>query len=114
MSGIAAGTLRNRITIQRQIEAQASDGSLTPTWQSDYTVWASIKPSDGREKFDGQQVTAEVTHEIRIRAPSKPIPINSKHRVVFKDRIFHVSSIVNVDEMSVELILMCVEGAPDG
>ena len=100
------GKLRRRITIERVTETQDTDGAVLETWSTYATVQASIEPISGREYFAAQSTQADVTHRIGIRYLSGIVP---KMRVNYNSRIFDILSVINVDERSRELQLMCRE-----
>ena len=101
-----AGPMRQRITIETPTETQAADGSITRTWETFITVWASIEPLAGREYFAAAREQADVSHRIRMRYTEG---ITHKTRVSFESRIFEIESVINTGERNRELILMCRE-----
>lgn len=103
-----AGTLRHRITMQSKINTADSMGGKAETWAAiaDGEIWAAVVPSGGRETFKYGQLWPTMTHKIQIRYKSC---INTKMRVLFGDRVFKILSIVNVEERSIMLDLVCEE-----
>jgi SPP1 family predicted phage head-tail adaptor len=59
--------MRHRITLETPAETQTVDGSVTRTWAPLATVWASVEPLLGRERFDAQREQADVSHRVRMR-----------------------------------------------
>jgi SPP1 family predicted phage head-tail adaptor len=101
-----SGPLRHRITIEAPVETQGSDGSMTTTWETFLTAWASIEPLIGREYFAQQREQAAVSHKIRMRY--RP-GITHKMRVAWGTRVFEIESVLNVGERNREIVLMCGE-----
>ncbi len=103
---IAAGTLKDRITVQSVTETRSGSGQVNEAWATFATRWASVEPLQGREFFDSQQVNADITTRIRLRYLEGITP---KMRVLYKTRVFNVTSVVNVEERSIETQLLCTE-----
>lgn len=98
----------HRVAIQRATESQGATGEITKTWATLATVWAAIEPLTGREFFQAQQVQAEVSHKITMRHYTG-ITISPKDRLLYGTRVFRIESMLNVEERSIELVLMCRE-----
>ena len=62
-----AGQLRQRVQIQSASDVRDAHGSITRTWSTIDTVWASVEPLSGKELFEAQQVHARATVRIRMR-----------------------------------------------
>jgi SPP1 family predicted phage head-tail adaptor len=102
------GALRHRVTIQTAattadpLRGQAS-GAPTVLAQN---VPAAIEPLEGRELLEAQQLSAVVSHRVRLRYLAGVTP---RSRVLFGARTFEVASVINVEERNVELRLFCQE-----
>ena len=102
-----AGELRKYVTIQEKTgETRDSYGSLTWTWQTLQQVYAAIEPLSGREFFDAQEVQADVSVRIRIRALAGVKP---DMRVVYGSRVLEILSVLDLEERGQEMHLMCRE-----
>ncbi len=118
---IQAGKLRHRITIQEnqfqrdeQNQPQRDEyGAQGDNWTDIRTCWASIEPLTGKEYFASQQMQAEVTTRIRIRYPGFQVwpGMRVKYRdpILAVDRFYDLESVIDQNEMHVELWLMAVE-----
>lgn len=105
-----AGKLRHRISIQRVIETQESSyNEPTGQWVLFAEVSASIVPLSGRELIRAKQVELETDTEITIRYLDGLSP---KMRIVYRDRVFEILSIINTEERNRELRLLCSEVKP--
>lgn len=100
-----AGKLRHRITIQNATETNTS-GSLSQSWGTYATVWSAVEPLSGREYFQSQQVTAEVTTRFRIRYRSGVTPLM---RISWDSRTFEIQSVIRDATNNREMVLMCRE-----
>ena len=101
-----AGPLRNRIIIEKTTESQSSSGEVDNTWSTFATVWASIEPLNVKEYFDSQQVNAEENTRFRIRYL---LGVTTKMRISWNSRIYDIRSIININEINKEMVLMAVE-----
>lgn len=101
-----AGQLRHRLQLQEYVEAKNTFGEATKAWSTFAEVWGAVMPLQGRERFSAQQVTPEVTHQIRIRHRAA---LETKHRIQFGQRTFNIESILNRDERNAEQTLLAVE-----
>ncbi|WP_206515880.1 phage head closure protein [Xanthomonas arboricola] len=69
MSNIAAGKLRHRIRIEKQVTARDDDGVQSTTWQPVHagTLAAAIEPVSAREFIAAGAGQGEVSARITIR-----------------------------------------------
>ena len=101
-----AGRLRQRVQIKTPVEARNAYGERITTWSTLATVWAAVEPIRGREFFEAETVQAEITHRVILRYYPGIVP---RYRVVFEGRVLEIQAVINVDERSRELQLMCRE-----
>lgn len=109
---IAAGDLRERITLQARAAGQDSLGAPNGAWADVATVWAKAEPLTGREYFAAGQMQAatDVRFTIRYRAD-----VVETMRVVWRGEPHEmVSPPINVDGARDVLQLMCASGVRDG
>ena len=111
-----AGDLRHRAELQQQLVTKDSYGQQVNSWVTLATIWCQISPVSGKEAFMAQQVQSETTHQIRCRyrqefANPKTV---AACRLLFKGRIFNITSSINWDERNREITLMATEGLNDG
>lgn len=105
-TGINAGALRHRVTIQKATESINEKGETVPTWETFATVWAAVEPLRGREYFQSNAIQSELTTRIRIRYLAG---VNPHMRVLYNGRTFHIQAVIDVDERHREMQLMCIE-----
>jgi len=103
-----AGKLRHRVIIEQVTSTDDGYGGRSDAWATFATVWASVKPLRGHEYFQAQQMQAKVTHKVKIRYLQG---VTHKMRVKYGSRILNIVSVINPDEKSRELVLMCEEAA---
>lgn len=110
MTKLGERALRHRISIEADSQTTDGGGGAADPWAAPTTIartWAAIQPLRGGERLRAQQLEASVTHKITLRYRSD---IRASHRVVFKGRAFNIRAVINVDERSRWLELMCEEG----
>lgn len=93
---LQAGQLDRQITIQSATEAQATDGFPAKTWANiatDPTVWAQVVPLRGRERFDAQQINAEVDTLFRTRWRSD---LTEQMRIVYDSTPYDITALTEM------------------
>jgi SPP1 family predicted phage head-tail adaptor len=116
-----AGDLRHRITILHFVSGKDEDGLPTKEWRPLAEVWAAVGPLQGREFWQAKAVQAESTVRVRIRyvkgwkdSAGNLVPVSTKLRVQYGDRVLGIESVIDSDERHVELQLLCKEVEPGG
>jgi SPP1 family predicted phage head-tail adaptor len=94
---IRGGSLRHRITVQRNVTAGDGQGGTSSAWTAVATVWAEVAPMQGRELFAAQQVNALTSHKITMRYLAG---LTAADRVLFGTRSFNIRQVINVDEVN--------------
>lgn len=94
------------VSIQRQTMTQGATGQVTGAWVETAKWWASINPVSGREYFNASGERAEITHKIDGRFGPAVAP---KDRIVFRDRVFDVKSVINREERGRFIQIMAAE-----
>lgn len=109
---IAAGDLRERITLQARAAGQDVLGRPSGAWVDQFAVNAKAEPIRGREFFAQGQMQAEVTVRFVIRYRAD---VHERLRVVWRGEPYEiVSPPIDTDGAREVLELMCVHGARDG
>ena len=103
-----AGQLRHKVEIHSISESNVGNDYGEPTQEevTKTSVWASVSPLRGRERFSAQQLMPEVTHKIIMRGG---IDVNVQDIIVFDERKFRVESILDIDERGITKELICKE-----
>ncbi len=104
--GFDAGKLRHQIDLQSETESLSDRNETILTYATYATVRASVRPIQGGEMESAQQISAEVTHKIRIRYNSAIKPID---RILFGTRQFDIKNILNFQERNILQDILCVE-----
>lgn len=87
--------MRHRVIIQSVSQVSDGQGGFTETWTDGATVWCSILPLRGFEKFQAMQMETPVTHEIVMRYRSD---VTTFKRLKSGTRIFQITEALNVEE----------------
>jgi SPP1 family predicted phage head-tail adaptor len=109
-----AGSLKNRVNIQRRVEVQSASGAKTIAWDHVCQVWADVRKLRGREFLAAYKETAPVTTAIKMRWPGFDLTPEG-YRLVdvsSKERYDILSVIPGRHQTDVEL--MCLTGSTDG
>ena len=89
------GDLRHRISFEKFVKVDDGYLGSTVTWHPVCVVWASVEPLSGSEYFSAHQITAEVTHRVKIRYTDK---ITTEMRINHNGRILAIESIIDLKE----------------
>lgn len=106
-TALNASKLRHRIVIQGTVQAADGAGGYTETWETVATVWASIEPANGRERFIAMQTESHVTHIITCRYNAE---ITTAKRILFGTRKFDITEVLNIEERNTVLVIRAIEG----
>mgnify|MGYP002813343007 CR=1 FL=1 len=100
------GPLRARVRIRTYTTSRDAYGAEVEAWVDFADVWASIEPLIGREFMAAKQITAEISHKIRMRYIEGLLPTMT---ILWGDREFEIVSIINVSERNKEILIMATE-----
>jgi len=103
------GKSRHKVQIEkppRDAEDEFGHNDDTRRWPVHAFWWAEISDSSGRESFDREQINGTVNYLMTGRYVSG---VNTKMRVRYGERVFNISSAINVGELGKELRLTCTE-----
>lgn len=97
-----AGTLKDRVTIQRYTADVDPAWGATPGWTDITEVWADVTPTGGTEKSDNAGIQTSNTHRVSLRYRSD---LTSKDRLVYRGRKLEIVSVLDVDGAKRELLI---------
>ena len=101
-----AGDLRRRVTIQQKSVTRDTYGAEVVSWTDVATVWASVEDLSGRELYDAERITTEVTTRIRMRYRAG---ITTDMRAVYGARTFNIRAVLDPEGRKRELQLLVAE-----
>jgi SPP1 family predicted phage head-tail adaptor len=101
-----AGELDKRGTIQYLARSKNGFGEDIETWTDLATVWCSIEPVSGSEKWLQQERVSEATYKIHMRYRAN---LNSTMRMKYKNRYLQFLAVINLEENSKELFIPAKE-----
>jgi SPP1 family predicted phage head-tail adaptor len=117
---ILAGSLRQRVTIQRPQEVRSDSGATDSVWEDWFDSWADIQAMSSRAVWNAPQVASQSTNVIRLRY--RP-GITAKMRVRYQrasgsPKLYDYYSIdgppVDVNMLHHELHLFCTLREAEG
>jgi SPP1 family predicted phage head-tail adaptor len=102
-----AGTLKDRITFQRQAPS-GSDDSWGPTsgWFTEARVWASVQAEAGTEGAGDHGVMTAVTYTIKTRFVAG---ITASNRITWNNKTLDIVSVIDPTGRSRELEIKAIE-----
>lgn len=104
----ASPKLRHRIRLQSASLAPDGGGGGAESWSDLATLWAAIEPQSGGETRAGGGASSLLRHEIVIRHRAG---VNAAQRIVFDGRVFRIQAVLNPEERSRYLRILCEEEA---
>lgn len=115
-----AGDLRDRVTIQRNLDARSGSGAVLDQFEDWLTrIAAKVENITGGERWAQAQPIADVTTRIRIRYRAGLTPkMRVKHErgsgsPTLVD-LYDVEAVIPADSRSVEVFLMCRKRDAEG
>ena len=98
---------RSRVAIEHKTrEADDFDGK-PEQWNTFTKTWCNVKPLNGKEMVQAQQIHENVTHRVRVR-PWLP-GVTNQMRIDLNGRKLNINSAINVNENNRMLEMMCSE-----
>lgn len=95
MIGIRIGDLRHRLALETVSRVEDGAGGATETWQQLEELWAAVRPLQGSEREQADQLTGRVTHEIWVRYRSGVKPdMRFRHGM----RTFEIRAVLDTSE----------------
>ena len=105
MTGINAGSLRNRVKLQRQLKKVDSRGATTE-WVDAYSRWASIQNLRGSELEIQRKTFARASTKIRMRRPTD-FDFSATWRVCHGGQIYAINYVGATGVKAEDLELIC-------
>lgn len=104
-----AGSLRHKVTFERQSSAQDTFGGIPDTWASVGDRFASVEPFRGSEREVQSGEISRLMVKIKVRYDSLTKTITPADRISWDGSVYDIHSIENVWHRNRELILTCEE-----
>jgi SPP1 family predicted phage head-tail adaptor len=106
---LEAGKLRHRVQIVKATGSVDTFGGVPPdlsNWQVLHSAWADIKTLNGRDMLVSDQFMTQVNLQVTIRYFPD---VDASCRVWFNKKTFQITAVVNPDQRTKMLVLLCVE-----
>ena len=104
---IDAGSLRERVTVERASESRNALGETVLSWATFAERWASVEGVSSRELLQYGQQQIEVSHRVRMRWLDG---LTHSMRIVWRGRTLEIVSLLEHGNRS-EHELVCQEAA---
>ncbi|GAA0784157.1 head-tail adaptor protein [Roseibium denhamense] len=103
---MSAGRYRVPVVLQKPVETRPAGGSVTVTYQTIATAFASIRLIGQQERFSEERQTSGNTYEIRLRRRSG---LTGGWRILTGFQEFRVLSAADGDQRRRELVCLTEE-----
>lgn len=110
MKRLAAGDLRERVTIQRATVERDDFGGEVLTWADGETVWANVFDRSSREPVLADRPVMLVGYEISIRRGAS---VTHQDRLEWRSKLLSIES-VTMQPAAGLLVLRCIEAEWQG
>lgn len=100
MSGVASGSLRHRVELQRRVETQDPDtGEIETTYVTYARPWADMHYQSAREFMAAAAEQSEVRGYCRMRYREE---VNATDRIVFRGKWYGILGVMPDNESGIE------------
>jgi SPP1 family predicted phage head-tail adaptor len=103
------GGKRHLLTLEQRAEALDEYGGETLTYSELATAWGSVEAVGARERFESQQIKAEVSHRITIRYSALAATLTAADRIVLGSRVFDIVTPMDKDGRLRDLEILALE-----
>ena len=87
-----AGDIRQRITIEKLDESATPDAAgHVDSWVTHFRCWSRLVPVGSREFFGANQVQANVTHQVTVRACTETRAVTAAMRFTYGGSTYNLS-----------------------
>jgi SPP1 family predicted phage head-tail adaptor len=98
--------LRHRLVLEELERMSDEGGGFTESLVEVATLRCDLRPLAGSETVEADRLAGTVTHEITLRYRSGVVPAMRFRELA---RVFHIVSVINVDERNRWLKCLCEE-----
>lgn len=106
MTGISIGSRRARLAIEAPAEAPDGAGGALVTWGQSGACWAKLRPDNGREAADRDQLAGVVRWEVTLRWRGD---VGPRNRFRIGGRVLAITSAIDPDGRRRLLVCRCIE-----
>lgn len=111
MSKFRVGDLDKRVVVEQPPDPTdpdniSSGGEIDGDYTKFATVWASIEPFTGTERFNASQIQANITHTVRMWYLAGVTPAM---RIKYGNRYLQIKYVLDPRTRGEELELLCEE-----
>jgi len=106
---MSAGLKRHLLTLEKRTETLDDFGEAVLTYATLTTAFGSVEAVGSRERFESQQVDAEVSHRLTIGYAPLAATLTAADRITFGARVFDIVTPMDKDGRQRELTILALE-----
>ncbi len=106
---MAAGLRRHLLTLEKRTETLDDFGAAALTYTTLTTAYGSVEAVTARERFESQQVKAEVSHRLTIGYAPLAATLTAADRITFGSRVFDIVTPMDKEGRLRELTILALE-----
>ena len=106
MTEFLPSELRHRLVLEELSRTSDDGGGFNESWVEVATLSADLRPLAGSETVEADRLAGRVSHEVALRYRPGVVPAMRFRKGA---RVFHIVSVINVDERDRWLKCLCEE-----
>lgn len=106
------GKLNKRLTFLYYKDVEDEIGQISQKLTPLKTVWGSLYPTRGSEFYEAQKLRSKVTYKVYVRY-IHDVEITSENYIEYKDKLYAIESVNNVDMANKMLEIYATEYTND-
>lgn len=103
------GDKRHLLTLQTRTETLDGFGDADLTYTDLAKAWGRVEAISARERFESQQIRAEVSHRITLRFSTLYSGLSAEDRITLGPRIFDIVQPIDREGRRRELEILALE-----
>jgi len=100
------GRLNKRISILKKVDTINALSQKSKSFETVATVWASVAPVRGTERYELQKIHEEITYRVYMRYLAN---VRADMFIQYGDKVYEIQSVIDVDLEHKMLEIDCVE-----
>lgn len=99
-----AGKLKHPVLFQVYKEISNGRGGYSQKWKDVKTLLGNVVPLRGRELFEAQKLSSEITMRVETRWDPE---LTEDMRIIYREQVLTIQFLLDPEESQVELHAMC-------
>jgi SPP1 family predicted phage head-tail adaptor len=97
---------KHRISIERNVLTDDGAGGFSEAWTVVDELWGAVSPIQAWQQYRNASVGVDTSHHIKVHGRAE---ILETDRLLFKDRVFEILTIEDIQEREILKLITCKE-----